>query len=132
MVGCVKAALVHDGWTITHDPLTLRWGRKDLFVDLGAEKLLAAEKGNRKIAVEIQSFIGKSEIEDLKNAVGQFVLYRNIMEVEQPNRELYLAVREATFTEIFEEPIGRVLIDKKLVQLIVYDDAQEEIVRWIP
>ncbi len=28
----VRTALVKDGWTITHDPLTLRWGRTDLFV----------------------------------------------------------------------------------------------------
>ncbi|MFM2431796.1 MAG: fdxN element excision controlling factor protein [Cyanobacteriota bacterium] len=33
----VKAALVKDGWTVTHDPLTLKVGKKDLFVDLGAE-----------------------------------------------------------------------------------------------
>ncbi len=46
----VKVALTKDGWTITDDPLTLRWGRKDLFVDLGAEKLLTAEKAGRKIA----------------------------------------------------------------------------------
>ncbi len=70
-----KTALVNDGWTITHDPLTLRWGRKDLFVDLGAEKLLAAEKEGRRIAVEVKSFSGHSEMNDLENALGQYVLY---------------------------------------------------------
>ena len=40
-----KSVLINDGWTITHDPLSLKWGLKDLFVDLGAERLLAAEKG---------------------------------------------------------------------------------------
>ena len=128
----VKAALVKDGWTITHDPLTLRSGKKDLYVDLGAEKLLAAEKGGRRIAVEVKSFVGKSEIEDLEKALGQFTLYRSIMELDFPDRELYLAVREVIFTEIFEEPIGKVLLDKGLVQLIVFDDAKEEIRRWMP
>jgi hypothetical protein len=50
-------ALADDGWTITHDPLTVTFGGKDLFVDLGAEKTtIAAEKGGQRIAVEIQSF----------------------------------------------------------------------------
>ncbi len=54
------------GWTISHDPLSLKWGVKDMYVDLGAEQLLAAEKGLRKIAVEIKSFIGPSEPDDLE------------------------------------------------------------------
>ena len=41
----VKNALIRDGWTITHDPLRLTSGRRNLYVDLGAERLLAAEKG---------------------------------------------------------------------------------------
>ena len=27
----VRNALLKDGWTITHDPLRLRWGGKDLY-----------------------------------------------------------------------------------------------------
>ena len=46
----VRDALDADGWQITHDPLHLQWGAKDLYVDLGAEKLLAAERQGRKIA----------------------------------------------------------------------------------
>ncbi len=30
----VRNALIKDGWTITHDPLRLVWGGKDMFVDL--------------------------------------------------------------------------------------------------
>ena len=49
----VVEALITDGWTITHDPLTISYGGKDLFVDLGAERAaLAAEKEGRRIAVE--------------------------------------------------------------------------------
>lgn len=82
----------------------MRSGKKNLYVDLGAEKLLAAEKEGRRIAVEVKSFVGKSEIEDLEKALGQFTLYRSIMEFDYPDRDLYLAVREVIFTELFEEP----------------------------
>jgi len=64
----VKKALIKDGWTITHDPLILRWGATDVYIDLGAEQLLAAEKEGRKIAVEIKSFLGKSNVDDLEKA----------------------------------------------------------------
>jgi hypothetical protein len=41
-------------WTITHDPYYLNDKIKNIRyeIDLGAEKLLAAERGSEKIAVE--------------------------------------------------------------------------------
>lgn len=37
-------------------PLYLDYGGVDMYVDLGAEKLIAAEKNQQKIAVEIKTF----------------------------------------------------------------------------
>jgi hypothetical protein len=54
----VRRALERDGWTITDGPLRLQLGKSKLYVDLGAERLLAAEKAERKIAVEIKTFAG--------------------------------------------------------------------------
>ncbi len=122
----VKNALVKDGWTVTHDPYLLHVGKKDLFIDLGAEK------DERRIAVEVQSFLGKSEVLDLRNALGQFVLYRHVLHEEDPDRELFLAVREGVFVEVFQEPIGDILIRKGALRLITFDEAKEEIRRWIP
>lgn len=39
----VKTALTKDGWQVTDDPLFLEHGDDDMYVDLGAERLLAAE-----------------------------------------------------------------------------------------
>ncbi len=71
----VKRALENDGWTITHDPFTLRFGRKRLYADLGAERLIQAEKEQQKIVVEIKSFVGLSDMHDLEQALGQYILY---------------------------------------------------------
>jgi hypothetical protein len=90
----VKAALVKDGWTITHDPLRLQWGAKDMYIDLGAEALLAAQKDLRKIAVEVKSFGSLSEMMDLEQAVGQFTVYHDVLSKVEPERELFLAVQE--------------------------------------
>jgi hypothetical protein len=67
------AALAKDGWTITDDPFRLRWGKKDYYVDLGAEELIAAEMPGRRIAVEIKSFVGASIVDDMEKALGSIV-----------------------------------------------------------
>jgi hypothetical protein len=89
----VRQALTADGWTITNDPLALSFGGRDLFVDLGAERVaIAAEKGARKIAVEIHSFLSLSPVRDLEEAVGQYDIYRTILAEIDAERLLYLAV----------------------------------------
>jgi hypothetical protein len=103
----VKSALIKDGWTITHDPLRLKWGNNLLYVDLGAEQLLTAKKEDRKIAIEVKSFVSYSNMADLENALGQYILYRNIIEELEPDRTPYLAVHEDVFATIFEESLGR-------------------------
>src|SRR5215210_4784263 len=74
----VKHALIVDGWAITHDPLRLAWGLKDMYIDLGAEQLVGAERAGRKIAVEIKSFLGPSQMDDLEKAVGQYLVYHDV------------------------------------------------------
>ncbi len=59
----VKNALIKDGWHITHDPLTIRISEAvKLQIDLAAETTIAAERDSEKIAVEIKSFVGDSDI----------------------------------------------------------------------
>jgi hypothetical protein len=128
---CVKNALIKDGWTITHDPLKLKWGKKEMYVDLGAKRFLAAEKANHKIAIEIKSFVNPSEMQDLENALGQYTLYYDVLERVEPDRILYLAIRMAVFFDLFEEPIGQLLIEKQRFKIIVFDPKTEEIIKWI-
>jgi hypothetical protein len=109
----VRTALDKDGWTITHDPLIIRWGKRDLYIDLGAEKIIAAEKDNQKIAIEIKSFVGKSSIDDLEKALGQYILYYDLLTKLKSERTLYLAIHQQAFADIFEDFIGQVLLDNK-------------------
>jgi hypothetical protein len=129
----VKTALEKDGWTVTHDPYRLKWrGRKKMLIDLAAEKLLLAEKGASKIAIEVKSFIGTSEMEDLYNAVGQFILYRKALRKTEPERELYLAVRRDVYDDLFDDPQEDSLLNEDGVKLIVFEPETREIVLWIP
>jgi hypothetical protein len=127
----VKNALIKDGWIITHDPLRLTWGGKDMYVDLGAERLLAAEKAGQLIAVEVKSFIGDSEMDDLEKAIGQYVVYRAVLAEREPKRALYLAV-PIDVLDIFEQPLGKLLFKNELARVIGFDTKMEVIVQWLP
>jgi hypothetical protein len=128
----VRAALKKDGWTITDDPLRFAIGSRSVYIDLGAEKLFAAEKEDRKIAVEVKSFLRPSPVSDLEDALGQYVLYSKILEEQEPERQLYLAINLTVFRDIFSEEIGQLLLRRTDLQLIVFNQKTEEIVQWIP
>lgn len=127
---CVKNALIKDGWTITDDPLSLKIGAKDLFIDLATEKIIGAEKQGQKIAVEIKSFVSPSELEDLKNALGQYILYEKILKRQLSERTLYLAIREAIYNALFQQEIGAMLLEDKTLKLIIFNPEQEVITQW--
>jgi len=128
----VRTAIEKEGWTITDDPLTLTIGKRDLFVYLGAEKIMIAERQGQKIAVEVKSFISPSLVKDLENALGQYIIYANIMARVEPDRILYLAVRVEIYKELFSEELVQVVLANNPIKLIVFDSKQEVIVEWIP
>jgi hypothetical protein len=128
----VKAALIKDGWTTTHDPLTIRLTRKKLYVDLGAERLIAAQRDTERIAVEVKSFTRASDMKDLEDALGQFVLYTHLLARYDPERKLYLAVTDSVYESVFEEEAGEILLQDGVIRLITFNPEQEAIIQWIP
>jgi hypothetical protein len=129
----VVQALIADGWTITHDPLTLSYGGKDLFVDLGADRVtIAAERREQRIAIEIQSFLSASPIRDLEEAVGQYDVYRCIMREVEPERTLYMAVPLHIYESLFSERLGALIVDRLELRLLVFDSEEAKITRWVP
>jgi hypothetical protein len=98
---------------------------------LGAEKLIAAQREGKKIAVEIKSFISKSPIKDLENALGQYILYVKILSKLEPDRLLYLAVDQEIYINFFAEEVVQILLEDDLIKLIVFDSTQEVIIQWI-
>jgi len=126
----LKTALIKDGWQITDDPLFLKVGGVDFFIDLGAEKLLAAERDGKKIAVEIKSFINTSSIADFHLAIGQFINYRVALKATDPERQLFLAVPDIAYNTFFQKEFPRMVIEQYQLELFVYDIENEVIVLW--
>ena len=129
----VVEALIKEGWTITHDPLYLKVGSVEFFIDIGAERLIAAEKGNEQIAVEIKSFLGPSFITAFYGAIGQFISYQEALLTSASTRTLFLAVPvDAYESDIKDEPIIRSILEKQRIKLIVYNAKLNTIEQWIP
>jgi len=127
----VKIALQKENWVITDDPLKVETGGAKFEIDLGAERLLGAQRAGEKIAVEIKTFLGDSPITDYHAALGQFLNYRLALEFKEPDRKLYLAVPVAVHEAFFQREFLQISVERHQVNRIVYDPVNEVIVQWI-
>lgn len=128
----IKNALIKDGWHITHDPLTIRISEAvKLQIDLAAETTIAAERDSQKIAVEIKSFVGDSDISAFHTALGQYLNYCQALEEQEPDRIVYLAIPSETYQDFFQLPFIQRALQRYQVKLIIYDPKLEEIKQWI-
>jgi len=127
----VKRALMKDGWTITDDPFLIEYKGLRLYADLGAEKPIAAEKAGRKIVVEIKVFGTPSPVTELERAIGQYSIYRTLLRRVSPERELFLAVAQDVYQDVFLHPAIQDIVTAHEIRFVVFDPAVEEIVEWI-
>ena len=126
----VKQALLKEQWVITADPLMIKIEGVKLEIDLAADKVFAAEKAGRKIAVEIKSFLNPSAITDFHAALGQFLNYRLALQMRESDRTLYLAVPIDTFESFFQETFIQEAVKSYQVKLLIYNPLQEVINIW--
>ncbi|MCW3094395.1 MAG: XisH protein [Chthonomonadaceae bacterium] len=101
-----------------------------MYVDLGAERLLAAERGTEKIAVEIKSFVGTSTLTELHNALGQYQVYLAVLEKIEPDRRLYLALSKTAFDELSEMETFQLVVTRFGIALLVVRIVEEEVAQW--
>lgn len=129
----VKRALINDGWDVTHDPFKIELIDDDraLEADLGAEKMLAANKGKDKIVVEIKTFGGSSILYKFHEALGQFIDYRDAIEEAGLDRVLYIAVSINTYAEMMEINFIKRRISKYLLKFVIIDIEDQKVERWI-
>ena len=126
----VKNALIKDGWTITADPYTITYEDAQLFADLAAERPIAAERGTEKIVVEIKSFLRPSVWNDLQSAIGQYEIYRVLLEETDPEYRLLLAVRSTIYERAFLRKAISLVLGKSRIAYFAVDLEREEVVVW--
>ncbi len=94
----------------THDPSPIPFGGTDLYIDLGAERLIAAERGNQRIAVEVKRFLAASLVSEFHTALGQFLNYRLVLKEQDPGRQLFLAVPVDVYHTFLMQPFPQLAI----------------------
>jgi hypothetical protein len=92
---------------------------------------VAAERVDRRIAVEIQSFLGASAVRDLQEAVGQYDIYRAVLAEMEPERVPYLVVPRRVHDGLLAERFGQFIVIRLQLRLLVFDEQHERVVQWI-
>ncbi len=127
----VKHALQKEGWSLI-DPLRLKIGPVEMAIDLGADRLVGAEREGERIAVEVKSFlVGASAISEFHTALGQYINYRGALRIRDPDRPLYLAVPDRTYDSFFQLEFPQMMLTENQVRLLVYNIQTETIAQWI-
>ncbi|MBC7773848.1 MAG: XisH family protein [Phycisphaerae bacterium] len=126
----LKNALVKDGWTVTDDPYVLKIGGKKQEIDFGAEKIIAAEKDGKKIAVELKSFLSDSPFNDFYEALGQYISYEIGLSLQEPERIPFLAINQMTAHRLEKYEAIQIAFERQHVRLLIFDVETETIVSW--
>ena len=127
----VKEALIREGWIITHDPYKIKVLGMDYEIDLGAEEMIAAEQGGRKIAIEIKSFVAGSFVYEFHAVLGQFLNYELCLREQEPERILFLAIPDFVYETFFQRNAIQMIIKKYSLRLIIFDTHNQSIREWI-
>ncbi|MGI0481140.1 XisH family protein [Geminocystis sp. CENA526] len=126
----VVVAIEKDGWIITHDPFYLKLNDIEFYIDLGAERLITAQRSGQKIAIEIKSFLGASAVKEFHLALGQFLNYRLALKQVEPERILYLAIPKDTYEDFFSRQFVQNSVAEYQIKLMIFDSVKQEVILW--
>jgi hypothetical protein len=123
----VVAALKKDGWLVLKEQVSLRIGERRLWIDIEAEN-----KAEKIILIEVKSYHNvASPVDFLEKILGQYLLYRGILDDRGQTEPLYLAIPKQAHTDIFEKEIGKLVLKNYSLNLLVCNLDTEEIIQWI-
>jgi hypothetical protein len=128
----LKKALEKDDWEITKDPFAISTPGVDFYIDLGAERnFIEAERGTERIAIEVKSLKGNSPFYDYHQALGQFLMYKLALKMNNFDHNPYLAIPEPQYLILNKTVIYPKSWEDYSVNLIVFDEKAQKIIQWI-
>jgi hypothetical protein len=127
----VRKALEKDGWKITAQNTALEYGGVRLYIDIKAETLLIAQRDQKKIAVEVKSFLEHSTVSAFQDAIGQYLTYQVAFETTEPDRILYLAAPSMIWQPFAKLPFTQAIAKRIQLRVLVFDPITEEVIEWI-
>jgi hypothetical protein len=127
----VKNALRKDGWRVTYTDFPLKSRASSHAEGRWDGPLLAAEKDERRVAVAVNSFIGRSNLTDIQQTLQPLAISRLLIHAIEPDRVLYLAIRQATYSACFPGDEGEQWLVSEPLQLLVFYPRTETILQWV-
>ncbi|SRR5258708_6970941 len=124
----VKRALIKDGWIIVQEQVYFSDNQRHIWVDL------SARRGDNEtlILIEIKGFERiASPLDALMAALGQYAVYKGMLDYLELDYPLYLVVPIAAYEGIFQAPVAQQSVRNLGVLLLVFDPETEEIVSWL-
>jgi len=100
----VKEAIEKANWQVTDGPLRMPIDTTVLAVDLGAERLIGAFQGEKKIAIEIKTLAKRYLLYDFYAAFGQYIIFRDALREQEIDRVIYLAISEVKYQLLQQKP----------------------------
>jgi hypothetical protein len=92
---------------------------------------MIAKKNGKKIIIEIKTFAGRSFIKELQQALGQYELYFDMLELTGLDYELYMAISEFVYKDFFLQKGTQMIVQRHKIKLLVVNIEREEIVKWV-
>jgi glycerophosphoryl diester phosphodiesterase len=127
----VKRALIKDGWKITHDPFVIKYKDLTVIADLSAEKTFVSDKTGKKIVIEIKVFGTKSKVSEFEKAKGQYDIYQIALRKNQISDTLFMAISDDIYASFFSREAIKEIVEEEKINLVIFNPAAEEIVKWI-
>jgi hypothetical protein len=127
----VKIALEKEQWHITNDPLFVPTkGGANFFIDLGAERIIGAEKNGETIAVEIKSFGGSSPMYTFYEILGQFLIYKMALQEQAKLWDLFIAISDIGFKKLDDSPIFSKAMQAYQLKFIIIHPSSQSVIEW--
>jgi hypothetical protein len=64
-------------------------------------------------------------------AVGQYLVYRSLLEVTDPERKLFLAVSDLVYSSLFAGKAVQLIRERSGIAILVVRLDSEEVEQWI-
>lgn len=128
----IVQALEKDGWLVTHQPFAIRINKTRggyIFADIRLHK---PQTGQSAIVVEVKCFESKRTfLDEFYHAVGQYIVYRNALILNDISSPVYLAIPFSIFQSIFQQALIKSVLSDIQINLVVINLEKEEIIQWI-
>ena len=126
----VVNALEKAGWDVEKAAYVIELDRIRVIPDIRARQING--QVDEILVVEVKCFPNEENYQDeLYRAIGQYLVYRTIMEMKAVPAKIYMAIPVFVYNRLFRRQVVAKTIQEAKIRLIVVDIEREEIVQWL-